>query len=279
MTEVQQLQQSIIQLFREQFVGDPGNYKLSMPLIPRISENYLINRTVVVGQETNTWWVDGYRQGFINPGADIAKNALEICYDPFVRDCVNTYGGKFWQFNRSLYNENIISGKIVENGKLSHAWINLFAMEACSNKNDNWGRPTKNLELRNFILNLQKDITYRLLCLLKPRLVIFLTGCTLDQVISEYALNNTIIERISIDKNNVFDERHLCEIRIAPGNPLSDSKILRLYHPSYFLARINSKSNVNIVSKAKNIIGKAPSTYYTELVFDFLKSNKQLRST
>ncbi len=192
--EVVVLQNRINKLFLETLTTEENEFNLSYPLIPRISNEYLKNRIVIVGQETNTQYNDesangDYNDIFLNSKNiyDVEKEALNERYDIFVNEAVESYGGKFWEFNRLLYQEQIIDGSIVKNHELTHCWINLFCMEACYDKKDASGRPTKNRLLRNNILNHQNLLTYKILKLLEPKLIIFLTGNSLDSILLQYA--------------------------------------------------------------------------------------------
>jgi hypothetical protein len=39
------------------------NLNLSVPFMPRIPEEFLENKTVIIGQETNTWYRNSYNDG------------------------------------------------------------------------------------------------------------------------------------------------------------------------------------------------------------------------
>ena len=54
--EVKKIQKLVHELFRNTLTTKENDFNLSYPLIPRISEAYLNNRIVIVGQETNTWY-------------------------------------------------------------------------------------------------------------------------------------------------------------------------------------------------------------------------------
>ena len=279
--EMVSLQSRVNKLFLETLVTEETNFNLSYPLIPRISNEYLKNRIVIVGQETNTWYNDKSENGDYNDIFlhskniyDIEKEALNKRYDIFVNEAVENYGGKFWEFNRLLYQEQIIKGSIVKNNELSHCWINLFCMEACYDKKDTTGRPTKNQSLRNNILNHQKLLTYNLLKLLEPKLIIFLTGNSLDNVLLQYALNGHKASSKPIDNRNILEEKHACEIIPTSGSALHNSTIIRLYHPTYFMGYINGNRQLKI-KMDRNNFDRSISSYYLSVVLSFLKKWKQ----
>ena len=117
--EAERLQNLVYKLFISTLISRESKFRLSYPLIPRISEEYLRNRIVVVGQETNTWYDTGSKYGdyndvFLNKKHEIEKESLCNRYDDFVNKHVREYGGKFWSFNRLLYEKGIIEGDIVK---------------------------------------------------------------------------------------------------------------------------------------------------------------------
>ena len=276
--EVKRLQNLVNELFVSTLTTKEDEFRLSYPLIPRISKEYLKNRVVVVGQETNTWYDAGsdigdYNHIFLNSKNEIENEALSERYDIFVKEHVQNYGGKFWDFNRLLYKKEIIKGDIVKNGELSYCWINIFAMEACCDKKDENGRPTKNQELRKAILKHQGMLTYHLLKILSPKLIIFLTGHSLDNVICEYALNLHSKDSFEgIDKNHILQTKHACKIITDKDSCFSNATILRLYHPAYFMGRINTYKLLK--DKVTKEIGEEIIPYYQPVAISFLKKWK-----
>ncbi len=268
-----ELQTAILELFKNKLSKPSRIKRLSYPLISRISNEYLQNRVVVVGQETNTWYPkteDDFHKEFLGSSLkEIERKALIERYDKFVDEEVEEYGGHFWEFNRQLYKRNIINGWIVtKERRLNHCWINLFVMEACKDKEDDSGRPSKreNSTLRNEIISLQKDIVFQLLKLLSPKLVIFLTGHNLDYFLFNFTINDSDPKLIKL--HNKLDTKEACQI--LSKNPYwKDTVMIRLYHPTYFMGRINANK------KIKDRIGLhyKVSDFYTEVVFEFLSKN------
>lgn len=275
---IERTQQEIIKEFYNQLKTYTGGLNLSKPLIPRISYSYLENRTIIIGQETNTWYpIDGIQDDLYHvityhPN-ELEKICLNESYDRFINNHVEKYGGKFWEFSRLLYKKEIISGNMVNNGLLSHCWLNLFITESISSKNKTSGRPTSNKNLADNIINLQGDIILRLFRILSPKRIIFLTGHTLDNYLFKTALKGLDVIKMPIDRNNVLNESELAKFIVSNENHfLHKTDIIRCYHPSYFLGRINSKRNKNLRNRLKT---KAPnisnSKYYIETLITHLK--------
>jgi hypothetical protein len=274
--QLSKIQNDITQLYFETFKKYDGGLGLSIPHIPRISMNYLINRTIVVGQETNTWYGDGLngedklKDLFDNHAGEIEKYCLDEAYDTFIQKEADCYGGNFWNFNRLLYTEKILDGKMVNDvNTLSHCWINLFAVEACKNKKDEWGRPTVNRPLAAKVLEMQDDLLHKVFEILQPKCIIFLTGHSNDYALFRTAIT-TKYDKKAIDSNGVLNDCELAQIIVNdPDNVLHNTKIARTYHPSYFLGRINVYKNLRERKKAQGI-SISNSEYYKKVLFDFL---------
>ncbi|MDY0016799.1 MAG: hypothetical protein RBS89_03080 [Candidatus Delongbacteria bacterium] len=267
------LQNSINQIYVEKFKDYQGGLNLSVPCIPRISEAYFENRVVVVGQETNTWYNetdDDLYKVFLKKTNDIENICLNSKYDVFVEECVQNYPGKFWNFNRRLYDE-IFHRPMVEGKYLSHVWLNLFSVEAIAYKKSKIGSPTKNNALAQEIIKMQRDLLYEVLNLLKPKLILFLTGHGLDTYVVNNSLCTKNYEFVPLDKNGLLTERNLAEIKIKDqDHPLSQIKIFRSYHPSYFMGHIGKFKSLQTRINQK-IGNKSNSAYYTETFINAIK--------
>tara|TARA_R110002020_G_scaffold475701_1_gene711816 strand:- start:347 stop:1219 length:873 start_codon:yes stop_codon:yes gene_type:complete len=280
--KLEEIQKSISHLFYDYFKEYKGGNNLSLPHIPLISEDYLNNRIIVLGQETNTW----YRKGDDDLREIYLKN-----YEPenifygtepykqFIEGPSQNYGGKFWQFNRSLYSEGIIEGTFQKEGYLSHCWLNLFFVEAVKEKGDLNGRPSSNAQLRTEILRLQKDLLFRLIEILKPKVLIALTGKSLDPALFKDSLklewNEDHTVWSSVDASEIFQPHELSEVQvIKTGHPLQNTKILRAYHPTYFLGRINSNNKLKKIAEEKELKGNL-SQHYQNVIFDWVRNTKQ----
>ena len=278
---IPEIQEKINNLFYEAFKNYEGGKGLSVPCIPRISSSYLENRTVVLGQETNTWFEkkdidDSLKNIFLQNADNIYKICLTERYDEFIRNHASTYLGNFWNFNKMIYKEGIINGEMIHNNSLSHCWLNLFAVEACKNKNDKNGRPTKNEKLRAEIMAMQKNLVFDVLCVLKPKLILALTGHGLDAVLLKYALGTSrdLCKIKTIDKKRFLSKEMLGEIKIEDeNNPLSEIRIIRSYHPTYFMSRINTHKILKKTLTESNI-KMSNSEYYKKIFIKYLKNLK-----
>lgn len=266
------MQEEINNLYSEAFKDYSGARKFSIPHVPRISENYLDNRLVVMGQETNTWYnkTDDDLKNIFQPGLkDISKICLEDRHDRFVKDSISKYGGNFWSFNRQLYKDGILDKPMVVDDRLSHCWINLFAVESCKHKKDKAGRPTKNPALAKEIMEIQKDLLYKVIGVLQPKVIIALTGHGLDNY-----LNNNVFKG-NPDKrplDNMFSRDQLAEISFDdPQSQFFNIRIIRTYHPTYFMGYINGHKKLTAKLKAQEI-KQSNSSYYVDTVINWLRA-------
>lgn len=271
---IYKIQKKIINLYRETFKNYNQELGLSVPHIPRISKDYFKNRTIILGQETNTWFrtTNNDLQQIFTQNLD---KPIKICltnrYDKFIKDSLSPgkYGGSFWKFNRMLYDKQILPGKMISNSNLSHCWMNLFVVEACNKKNDANGRPTKNKNLAKDIIEIQGDLVFKIFKMLKPRLIISLTGHSLDPILLKTALGITTENQYkikAIDPINLLAPERLAEIIITDlKNPLRVTKIIRCYHPTYFMGRINAEKQLNI--------NFSNSEYYLKTLLNKIKTN------
>ena len=272
MTTVHELQSALSSLYFRHFSSYSGGLGLSVPLLPRISDSYLNTRTIVLGQETNTWYRTDFEEDlknvFLSAPDKIESVCLDNRYDDFIENHARVYGGKFWGFSRLLYDQKKIYGEMVHGNRLSHCWLNLFLVEACKCKQDENGRPTKNRRLADGIMQLQKDLLHQIFVILKPRLIVSLTGNSLDHYLLNNALKATNFISHPIDPVGILEPKHLCKIEITDhDHPLTNVTILRAYHPTYFRARINSMKKLRDKIQAVNP-GMSVSTYYTNRLLD-----------
>jgi len=274
MTEKGRLQKELIDLFVDRFKKYSGGLNLSTPLIPKITDRYLENRVLVIGQETNTWYnktSDDLKEDFLPNLDQIEKICVEERYQNFILNFSENYGGKFWNFTKLLYQQNVIKGEMLSNGELGHCWMNFFSVEACQSKKDDTGRPTNNRELANKIIDIQEDLLLEAIGILKPRLVILLTGNRLDSLLVNKVFKLRNYEFKTVDKNEILEAGQLAEIRILDkDNFLSSIKIFRAYHPTYFMGRINTFKRLQNRIRDKGI-ESSNSNYYTEVFLKMLK--------
>ncbi|WP_282017370.1 hypothetical protein [Salegentibacter mishustinae] len=281
MDDIEFMQSEINNFAIEAFKDYQGGLNLSVPLVPRISENYLKNKVVVVGQETNTWYrtdnkpdTDDLQQVFLKNLSKVDKICLEKRYDVFIKDIAGKYGGNFWRFQRMLYERNILGGEMIENSFLSHCWINLFSVEACINKKDENGRPTKNKRLGHKIINLQGNLLFEILRVLKPELIIFVTGNSLDSYLRQHGINDVNSRFEGLDKSGILGVENLAEVVISDDKHcLHGTRIIRSYHPTYFMGKINTYKKLR--RKLDKINWKGSNAdYYRETLFKVISNKK-----
>lgn len=278
--QLNETQQKVTQLFFQTFNGYRGGLNLSKPLIPLISENYLKDRVLILGQETNTWYKEG---------DDDLLNVYLKNYDPsdiyygtsvyrtFIKSAAPRYGGKFWEFARNLYTKKYFNGQFQEDGYLGHCWINLFSVESVGEKGNSKGRPTTNPKLRIEVINLQKELLFKLMEILRPKLIIAFTGRTLDSPLFIQGLgfdwSKSQLEFIPVDTAGIFDLGHLAEVKILlPEHPLFNTKFIRCYHPTYFMGRINTNKKLRKLAEEHKIEGSI-SKHYSNAVENWIKKN------
>lgn len=242
--DIRELQESINKIYIDTFKNYSGSLNLSVPHIPRVSASYLDNRAIILGQETNTWYretEDDLKNVFLENIGDVSKICLNDRYDKFISEAAKTYPGKFWEFTRLLYKYKILNGDLELQEQLPHCWMNLFVVEACTQDDKSKGRPTKNWSLATKIMEMQGDLLFKVFQVLKPKLIVCLTGYSLDKFLFENALNVTESERVvnAID-SFVLNDHMLAEIIVTNNaHLLFNTKIIRCYHPTYFLGYIN----------------------------------------
>lgn len=276
--ECLKIQAKINELAFDTFKEHKGFEDFSMPLIPRISPQYLENRFVLLGQETNMWYghISKIKETDSN---SLSKLFLEDYYDSFCRDNAEKQRGAFWEFSRALYKKGVLSGSIVgsDNKLLSHCWMNLFCIEKCRFKNDVTGRPSQHPWLADAVMQLQKDLVFKIFELIKPRIILATTGHSNDAYLKKMALNvkDDEVDVLSVDQENVFGQTELAEFRIKDFNhPLYGVTIVRSYHPTFFTRQINRTRVLKEAKRkmeTKNIPG-SKAAYYQKLIFRRLEN-------
>ncbi|MCP9237967.1 hypothetical protein [Lewinella sp. JB7] len=272
---IEDLQRQINDLYTRTFSEYGGGLNLSYPHVPRIPCDYMADRVIIVGQETNTWYnqtEDDLKNIFLSDVNCIEAEGLHQRYDHFIKNHASRYGGKFWQFTRKLYKEDILRLNGGSSSWISHVWINLFAVESCTNKSDTEGRPTKNRELAQAIYELQQDLLAKQIEILHPSIVLFLTGPNNDCILQKSAFVNCEVDFIAVDESKCLNSRMLAEIRIRSSveNAESLPTYIRSYHPTYFMGRINGNKTVRRKLVEKGIECK-PSQMYTDKLLEFIK--------
>lgn len=275
--EIKVMQEKINKCAYETFKNVLNFEAFSVPCIPRISPQYLKNRFVILGQETNTWYPSfGHFQDFaFSEYSNVESILYENRYDDFCQWASDVYKGALWEFSRSLYNEGILAGPMHKGIYLTHCWMNLFCIEKCVNKRDQSGRPSQNRALARIVMSVQKDLVFRLLKILKPKIILAVTSYQNDSFLIENGLGTSFdkIEFCSVDEEKIYSMNHIARIKICDdSNPLSETKIIRSYHPNFFAKRINRKNifrEIDQMLKERN--GMTKAQYYKKILFDALK--------
>lgn len=253
------------------FSKHDGKRHFSYPLLPVVSQRYLENRIVIIGQETNSWYkgADDDLAEFVS--GNNTHPAGFNRYEKFVTEHVPTYKGNFWRFSRRLYEPEggPIKGRIVEKGNLGHLWLNLFFIEQCKGKGHVGGRPTNNPEIRKTVIKLQKDLLKQILIILKPKLVISMTSPGLDPVLKT-SLGFESTERFQlVDRKGCFNKWQLAQFKSNLGELDYQINFIRSYHPTYFMGRIN---RYNAKFNLPEGFQKA-NHYYQHLVMNYIKDS------
>lgn len=255
------LQRQLDDLYHDRFSAYTGGKHLSYPLLPVVTERYLANRIVVLGQETNGYYNqhEGSQSGEDLP--DYLKGTHEVevdgryatRYAHFIRALRTAgHGGHFWRFARLLYRPGSpLAGQemIDEQDELGHMWLNLFAVEAVVHAGAALGRPTSNSELRQEVSQLQGDLLRETFELLRPRLVLACTGPRLDEALAMSlgldsltfeTIDNAASPRWRADPSHTLSTWQLGKTRfsLADGTTVP---LIRTYHPTYFMGRINQR--------------------------------------
>ncbi len=279
------MQRQINRLAYNTFKNARGFSNFSVPHIPRISPQYLKNRFVLMGEETNTWYREkGLFDSFINcfPADDERlEKILQIDrYDAFCVQNSKTYGGQLWTFTRKLYEEKIIKEPLLQNNYLGHCWMNFFTIENCDDKNTakKKGRSSQDRELAfNIISKAQKSLVFEILKIIKPKCILATIGFRNDDYFNQFALgvnDYKFLDQISVDSNNIITKEMMKEIKIIdPNHPLHEVKIIQTFHPKHFLGTINRE---DFYEEAKEKLkAKYPelkmSQYYEQVLLEKLR--------
>lgn len=215
--------------------------KPTCPLLLSVNDNDYNSgdiRLVVYGQETNSWYSE-FHNG-IEP--------IVECYEEFFTngECWS-YGGQFWNgVNRFI---ELLQEKY-PNKKISLIWNNIVKI----GKFDDKGFPPDYIyEVEREHFSVIKDE----LKILKPTIVLFLTGPNYDSVIADN-FGNLTYSKLPTD----YSEREIAKIGLT-GVPFA----FRTYHPNYLW-----RNNIN--GYFQTIIDKI-NIYSTDNIF--LKPTDQLK--
>jgi len=214
----------MLQSFNEE---DPEDYAnmATHPLLIKTNEEYEYAdlKVMFFGQETNEW------HGAFEEGIDI--DSVTNVYDEFyLQKGYEKYGKPFWNFVRSL--KNIQSEK-----KIGYIWNNVLKI----GKSD-VGTPQQGLI--NYTLDFFNVIPQEIE-ILKPKVLLFLSGHTYDEHIKKSVGNFTVVPIEGFTTN---------ELCILKFDDINVDLAIRTYHPGY-LQRMGEKRKTiaeTIINLIKN---------------------------
>lgn len=198
--------------------GDSDNM-VTNPLLIQIDEKYANAELKIMffGQETN-WWGPAFN-GEIEPIIQIYKGF-------FLKDEYKKYGKPFWNgidLMKDINKKNI-------NKSIGYVWNNLVKIGRCSE-----GFPELSHKFTVKSFNVIRDE----IRILKPDILIFLSGPNYDSLIAESLGDYTESE---IDN---FKTRQLCELIFKED--LGIKKALRTYHPRYLRMSKTTDEYFNVI--------------------------------
>ena len=202
--------------------------EVSAPFLVKTNEQYEVAkpRVVVVGQETNGWL--GLYKEFLDRNTII--DALST-YESF--DFGRMYNSTFFQYFDRIRN-SIFGANATKDSRKVILWLNLFKFFH--------GSMIRSPHLEA-VLNLQADVFQQELKLLKPDVVIFLTGPNYDCIIRRFYPN------VLPKPLEVYSERQVAQLvhRDLP------SLTFRTYHPGY-LNRFKKKTEHCLPAILKRVL-------------------------
>jgi len=212
----------MLQSFNEE---DPEDYAnmATHPLLIKTNEEYEYAdlKVMFFGQETNEW------HGAFEEGIDI--DSVTNVYDEFyLQKGYEKYGKPFWNFVRSL--KNIQSEK-----KIGYIWNNVLKI----GKSD-VGTPQQGLI--NYTLDFFNVIPQEIE-ILKPKVLLFLSGHTYDEHIKKSVGNFTVVPIEGFTTN---------ELCILKFDDINVDLAIRTYHPGY-LQRLG-EHRIEITDKINKLI-------------------------
>ena len=223
--------------FSKDKLKDEEILNFSRPFLIDVNDDYINsnNKVMIVGQETYTWY--GLYRDFLNENNGV-KKSQEI-YKNFMLKNKANYNSPFWNF----------FNKLEENSNAIFIWNNVYKLETIEYLEhiDKLGKKVgfsllfKNKNYQYLIEKIrlfQRDILIKEIEILKPNVIIFLTGHPYDSLFMDKQFNN--IENFYHD----IDEAILLKIdKWKFGrfeNEYLPYKTYRTYHPNY-LNRASSK--------------------------------------
>lgn len=212
----------MLQSFNEE---DPGDYAnmATHPLLIKTNEEYEYAdlKVMFFGKETNEW------HGAFEEGIDI--NSVISVYDEFyLKKGYERYGKPFWNFIRRLKSTQ-------SNKKIGYIWNNVLKIGKSESGSPQQGLINYTIESFNVI---PQEIE-----ILKPNILLFLSGHTYDEHIKKSVGNFTIVPIEGFPTNK------LCLLKF---DDINVDLAIRTYHPGY-LQRLG-EHRIEITDKINKLI-------------------------
>jgi len=242
--ELKTLYKTILSVDKLNELSEPEN--LSAPLLLNIQESYLKSkpRIMFVGKETNHWLTKNRpsedRKGinFLINHFDEAFQRLFHRYDEALSDNFEKTKSDFF----TVYNK-------FTNGELgSVVWNNLFKMSYDQKKSKKNNFSKSSINHSDVLRKLSKDTFIGELEILKPDILIFVTGADYDKVIKDFFPNYETI--------NVKIKKRLWKFKLKIDN--KEIICYRTIHPYYY--KRNQKTEED----------------YYQLILDDIKDNNAI---
>ena len=228
------MKQKLFDLYNDYFcknnLKDEEILNFSRPFLLDVNDEYINSekKVMIIGQETYTWY--GLYKDFLNEDDGI-KRTQDI-YRNFMLDNKSNYNSPFWNF----------FNKLEENSNASFICNNVYKLETIEylehpnklGKKVGFSVLSKNKVYKHLIEKVkvfQKDILIKEIEILKPDVVIFLTGHPYDSLFMDKQFNN--IETFYQDINEAtllkIDQWKFGRFK----NEYLPYNTYRTYHPNY----------------------------------------------
>ena len=236
-----------VNYFSKNNLKDEEILNFSRPFLIDVNDEYINSdkKVMIIGQETYTWY--GLYKDFLNE--DNGVKSTQDIYRNFMLQNKANYNSPFWNF----------FNKLEENSNASFIWNNVYKLETIEYLEDpnklgqkvGFSLLSKNKEYKHLIEKVrifQKDILIKEIEILKPDIVIFLTGHPYDSLFMDKQFSNiqnfyqnieeAILLKIDKWKFGRFENEHL------------PYKTYRTYHPNY----LNRASSKVLTAEQKDLI-------------------------
>lgn len=304
MSEIDDLQSEINHLAYTTFKQGCKGYSterlkdFSIPLIPRITQEYLDNknRLVILGQETSTWYGKGWYENedkndelyglykefnlydFINAKESEVERICQVCrYDRHVHFICDTEDGArkkgIWGYSKKICREVLgvhikpppkNSPKTKLKIDIPFCLLELFCIETVKYDENGWpspkqeDQPSQNEDLAKEVIKMQGNLICQILELIKPKAILATTNYKNDGFLKQYALGDPAAKIIAVDKSGRFSIDEIAFMEIGQ-DALKGTKVIRTYHPNYFYGG-------KMPGRERKVIEKKKRAPYQELI-------------